>query len=151
MELRKLRTEDYPVVDNCMQQLHNLHVQGRPDLFVPVAHPYSEEVYGNILTDGCHITVAAVDGEELAGFCIATIRSNMVEGEPVAYIDDMFVRESFRQQGIAARLFAELERRARKQGIVRIDLMVWEFNGAALAFYESLGMTAQRYVLEKKL
>ena len=32
MNIRLLIPEDYPVIDSYMQELHDLHVQGRPDL-----------------------------------------------------------------------------------------------------------------------
>ena len=35
MNIRPLIPEDYPVIDSYMQELHDLHVQGRPDLFIP--------------------------------------------------------------------------------------------------------------------
>lgn len=68
-----------------------------------------------------------------------------------AYIDDIFVRKEYRRKGVAKALFAQLERRAKAQGAERMDLMVWDFNETALEFYKSLGMTIQRYILEKQL
>lgn len=32
MNIHPLIPEDYPVIDSYMQELHDLHVQGRPDL-----------------------------------------------------------------------------------------------------------------------
>lgn len=67
------------------------------------------------------------------------------------YVDDMFVHPSYRGQKIATTLFHKMERRAKKLGATRIDLMVWEFNESAQELYRSLGMTPQRYILEKLL
>ena len=53
--------------------------------------------------------------------------------------------------GIAAKLFAEVEHWAKEMGAARLDLYTWDFNKDALAMYHAMGMTAQRYVLEKKL
>ena len=38
MNIHPLIPEDYPVIDSYMQELHDLHVQGRPDLFIPASH-----------------------------------------------------------------------------------------------------------------
>ena len=35
MKIRKLVKSDYPVIDFCMQELHTLHVNGRPDIYAP--------------------------------------------------------------------------------------------------------------------
>jgi len=44
-----------------------------------------------------------------------------------------------------------MEQKAKELGATRIDLMVWEFNESAQELYRSLGMTPQRYILEKLL
>lgn len=67
------------------------------------------------------------------------------------YVDDMFVHPSYRGQKIATTLFHEMEQKAKELGSTRIDLMVWEFNESAQELYRSLGMTPQRYILEKLL
>ena len=53
--------------------------------------------------------------------------------------------------GIAKKLFLEVENWAREKGAVRLELHVWDFNRDAMALYTAMGMTPQRYVLEKKL
>ena len=70
-------------------------------------------------------------------------------GTLIAYVDDMFVHPSYRGQKIATTLFHEMEQKAKELGATRIDLMVWEFNESAQELYRSLGMTPQRYILEK--
>ena len=48
MNIHPLIPEDYPVIDSYMQELHDLHVQGRPDLFIPASHIYSEADFREI-------------------------------------------------------------------------------------------------------
>lgn len=154
MAIRALQKKDYPVIDLYMQELHGLHVQGRPDLFAPVEHPYSEEEFFRIIADEKHITIAVVDGNDtILGFGTAVLKeqSGMIDGLQTAYIDEIFVRKEYRRQGVAAKIFAEIERKAKERGAERIDLMVWEFNEAALELYRSLGMRPQRYILDKQL
>ena len=130
MNIRLLIPEDYPVIDSYMQELHDLHVQGRPDLFIPASHIYSEADFREITTDGNHIALAMTDDHFIVGFIITALRtkSNMVTGTLIAYVDDMFVHPSYRGQKIATTLFHKMERRAKKLGATRIDLSVWEFN-----------------------
>ena len=141
------------MIDSYMQELHDLHVQGRPDLFIPASHIYSEADFREITTDGNHIALAMTDDHFIAGFIIASLRtkSNMVTGTLIAYVDDMFVHPSYHGQKIATTLFHEMEQKAKELGATRIDLMVWEFNESAQELYRSLGMTPQRYILEKLL
>lgn len=152
--LRALQKEDYPFIDFCMQELHALHVNERPDLYAPLEHPYSEQDFLNIVEDRKHLTVAVIDETNtILGFGIATLKekSGMITGFKTAYIDDIFVRREYRRNGYAKKIFNELEHRAKEQGAKRIDLMVWAFNEPALALYQSLGMKPQRYIFEKSL
>ena len=137
MNIHPLIPEDYPVIDSYMQELHDLHVQGRPDLFIPASHIYSEADFREITTDGNHIALAMTDDHFIAGFIIASLRtkSNMVTGTLIAYVDDMFVHPSYRGQKIATTLFHEMEQKAKELGATRIDLMVWEFNESAQELY----------------
>lgn len=121
--------------------------------FEYASHIYSEADFREITTDGNHIALAMTDDHFIAGFIIASLRtkSNMVTGTLIAYVDDMFVHPSYRGQKIATTLFHEMEQKAKELGATRIDLMVWEFNESAQELYRSLGMTPQRYILEKLL
>ena len=152
--IRELRKEDYPMIDLCMQKLHEQHVNGRPDLYAPMEHPYSEEEFTEIIEDGKHIAIAEVDEEDtILGFCIALLKnkSGMIENMKTAYVDEIFVRREYRRKGIARKLFEEMEQRAKEYGVERVDLMVWGFNESALELYKSLGMSPQRYIMEKHL
>ena len=61
MKIRKLEKADYNTVDVCMKELHALHVAGRPDLYIPLEHIYTEQEFFSIVEDKRHIAIAAVD------------------------------------------------------------------------------------------
>lgn len=63
----------------------------------------------------------------------------------------MVIDEMYRNKGIAKKLFYTVESEAKKMGVVRIDLMILEFNKSAKELYKSLGMKPQRYIYEKHL
>lgn len=152
MQIRNLLPEDYPAADALMQQLHQIHLQNRPDLFRPFPHPYTREKFVEITADSSHICLAAVEDAQIVGICLVSIRtrSNMVDMLS-AYVDDLVVNPAYQRRGIAAALLEEVQTRAKAKGAQRLDLMVWSFNESALRFYQALGMTPQRYILEKEL
>lgn len=86
--------------------------------------------------------------DKIAGICLATIKDKI---EKSIYIDDIFVLEEFKHQGIATKLYKQVESIDKDIGAKRIDLTVWQFNNTALKFYESLGMETQRKILETRL
>lgn len=152
MIIRDIKISDYNKIDKLMQQVHTLHVNNRPDLYVEIEHPYSMEELEKIIENNDIISVLAEENNEILGMCIVSIRnkSGMVE-KKTAYMDDLCVDERFRRKGVGKELFSFVSSRAKKKGAERLDLMVWSFNKNALSFYEELGMKPQRYIFEKEL
>lgn len=152
MMIRDMKLEDYDAVDTLMQQLHKIHVNGRPDLYVEMEHPYSKEELTEKIYNKEVITLAAEEEDRIVGLCIVVIkhRSGMVNMK-TAYVDDLVVDQSYQRRGIAKSLFQKAEERAKALGAERMDLTVWSFNENALKFYQSIGMVPQRYILEKPL
>ena len=152
MMIRDMKLEDYDAVDTLMQQLHKIHVNGRPDLYVEMEHPYSKEELTEKIYNKEVITLAAEEEDRIVGLCIVVIRhrSGMVNMK-TAYVDDLVVDQSYQHRGIAKSLFQKAEERAKALGAERMDLTVWSFNENALKFYQSIGMVPQRYILEKPL
>ena len=155
MEIRKLVESDYDQVNELYTQLDEYRVQGRPDCFV---HREKEKIYPkdafihNLAYPGS-LDLGAFEGDRLIGFVSATLweESNMRKDLKTVCLDNIYVLTTYRRRGIAAKLFAEVESWAKEQGAIRLDLHTWDFNKGAIAMYEAMGMTPQRYVFEKKL
>lgn len=152
MLFEDLRMEEYEQVDRLMGQLHQVHVEGRPDFFLPLEHPYGRGKYEQLLEDENVIALAAKEEGKVRGICFVVMResSGMVKLR-TAYVEDLAVDPDFRRRGLGKALFLEAKNRAKKLGAERIDLMVWGFNEEARRFYESLGMHVQRYIYEESL
>ena len=152
MNIRNMTVQDYLEVDQLMQQLNKLHVKGRPDLYVDLQHPYSLENFRQKVESAEHILLLAEENGKILGICFVAMRErSMMVNQQTAYMDDLFVCEEVRRQGIATKLFKDAEKKAVALGAKRLDLMVWDFNQSAIGFYKSLGMTEQRYIFEKEL
>jgi GNAT superfamily N-acetyltransferase len=155
MEIRKLAESDYDMVVELYKELDELHVQARPDYFV---HRDKDEIYPkdafvhNLSHPGV-LELGTFENEQLVGFIRASLweESGMVKDVKTVCLDNIYVLPAYRRRGVAARLFAEFESWAKEQGAVRLDLHTWGFNKSAIALYQAMGMTPQRYVFEKKL
>ncbi len=152
MIIRTMTKEDYPAADAIIMRLHKIHVDGRPDMFRDVPHIYTEALFAETVCNENFICIAAEEPDGLAGICISRLEHKTCMKEMLSvYIDDLFVLEKYRHRGIATALYEETVRRARALGAVRLDLMVWDFNEEARAFYAAMGMKPQRYILEQPL
>ena len=155
MEIRKLTESDYDMAIELYSALDEIHVQARPDCFV---HRNKEEIYPrdafihNLSHPGC-LQLGAFENKQLVGVVRASLweESGMVKDVRTVCLDNIYILPSCRRKGVAARLFAEVEQWAKEQGAVRLELHTWDFNKNAIAMYQTMGMTPQRYVFEKKL
>ena len=146
--IRELTINDFEIVESIITKLHKLHVDNRPDFYIENEHPISKKEYKAMLNNQDKISIAYIVDDKIAGVCLATIKDKI---EKSIYIDDIFVLEEFRHQGIATKLYKQIESIAKDIGAKRIDLTVWQFNKTAMKFYESLGMETQRKILETRL
>lgn len=155
MVIRALNENDYEPLAQLYLQLDAMHVNARPDCFVPRK---SEEVYPkdaflhNLAYPDC-IEYGAFEDDRLVAFASATLwrESGMRKDLKTVCLDNIFVLPAYRRRGIAAKLFAEIEAWANIQGAIRLELHTWDFNEGAIAMYKTAGMVPQRYVLEKML
>ena len=146
--IRELTIGDFDKVEQMMAELHKIHAENRGDFYTENRHPITKKEYKAMLKDKNKIALAFAENGEIAGLVLATVKDHTVRS---IYIDAIFVHEQFRRQGIATRLYRQIEAIASEIGSERIDLVVWAFNAPALAFYKSLGMKEQRIVLEKQV
>ena len=148
--IRNIHKSDYEAIDRLLLQLHHVDVAGRPELFMDIEHFMTKEAF-NSLIENPDMILAEQRGRIL-GCCFVSMmeRSGMVSMK-TAYIDLLVVDEPYRRSGIGQTLFQSVQKRARKMGAKRIDLMVWSHNQTAIDAYESYGMKPQRCVYEKLL
>ena len=155
MEIRHVTESDYNQLLELYYQLDEYHADSRPDCIVhrsrESTYPYDAFLH-NLAYPGS-LELAAFMDDKMIGFVSATLweESGMRKDLKTVCLDNIYVLPAYRRRGIAAKLFAEVEAWAREQGAIRLDLHTWDFNKSAIAMYEAMGMTPQRYVFEKKL
>lgn len=153
MTIRNLTSGDYEAMLELYKELDRFHIDSRPDCFVEREEVYPRADFEHNLAMPISLDLGAFDGNCMVGFVSATLwnESFMVKDVKTVCLDNIYVRPSHRRRGIAAKLFAQVERWARERGAVRLELHTWDFNQGAIAMYREMGMTPQRYVFEKML
>lgn len=155
MDIRKLTEADYDEMIVLYKQLDAFHADARPDCFI---HRDEEKIYPrdafihNLSYPG-GLELGAFSDGKLVGVVRTTLweKSGMVKGVKTVCLDDIYVLPDYRRRGVATKLFSEVERWAKDQGAIRLELHTWDFNKNAIAMYEAMGMMPQRHVFEKKL
>jgi GNAT superfamily N-acetyltransferase len=96
------------------------------DLFGP--HPAAE-------------ALLAERGDEAVGFALFFSSYSTFLTKPGLYLEDLFVLESERGNGVGRALFDEVRRQAEARGAGRLEWSVLDWNAPAITFYEKLGAT----------
>ena len=152
MFIRNIRKSDYSAIDDLLLQIHQVDVDGRPDMFRPIEQYMTRDSFESLVANKNVISILAQERGEIIGCCFVSMleRSGMAHMKS-AYIDLLVVDEKHRRKGVGRAIFEEVQRRAKKVGAKRIDLMVWSHNQIAESAYQSYGMVPQRCVYEISL
>ena len=155
MVIRKLIESDYDMVAELYKELDEMHVQARPDYFVhrDKDNIYPKDAFLQNLVHPDVLQLGVFENGQLVGVVRATLweESGMVKDVKTVCLDNIYVLPSYRRKGVATKLFTGVEVWAKEKGAIRLDLHTWDFNKSAIAMYQAMGMTPQRYVFEKKL
>jgi GNAT superfamily N-acetyltransferase len=94
--------------------------------------------------------LAEIDGG-IAGFALYFFQYSTWEGQPALYLEDLFVRETFRKRGIGVALFRRLAQIAVERHCTRFQWECLDWNTPALDFYGSVGANVLREWLNLRL
>ena len=154
IKIRKLKKEDYSDIFELEKQVHKLHYSKRPDLYIDVSDLFPREYYNSIIDNNNSITIGIECNNKIVAIIMSEIKEtsniSVIKKRKYCYIDDIVVDESYRRKGYAERLFNELREELKNLNISDIELTVWPFNKGAIAFYESIGMSAKNIKYEFK-
>jgi len=75
----------------------------------------------------------------VAGFAVFFYNFSTFEGKPGIFIEDLYVDESHRGEGLGLAMFMHVARLAKEQGCGRLEWSVLDWNVPAIRLYENLG------------
>lgn len=147
--IRLAEERDYGAVERIMEQVHRLHVEWRPDIYVDMEPVLPYDMYLEHLAKR-QIIVADMAGETV-GLLICLER--YISGGPmrerrVMFVDSMAVEERYRGQGIGHKLFDHVLELCREQRFDGLELQVNARNAKARAMYEKYGFTEKSINME---
>lgn len=146
MEVRTADREDLPVIANFIRKLAEYErLEG--ELSLSEAQ-LAETLFGE--RKYAHVILAFV-GSRPVGFALYYFAYSTFLASPVLYLEDIFVLEEHRRQGVGRRLFGELLKIARKEKCGRFEWSVLDWNVSAIQFYEGLGARAQNEWIRHRL
>ncbi len=156
MQIRRAALRDLPGVTRLLEQVLNIHHEGRPDLFRANSRKYTDDELARIFDDDSRPVFVAIDenadpGDVLGyAFCIHQQHAddNVLTDIRTLYIDDLCVDERARGRHVGSALYRHVLDYARDAGCYNVTLNVWTCNEPARLFYERMGLVPQKIGME---
>ena len=152
LTIRLANEADIPRLEDLLYQVHGLHAEGRPDIFIPGCKKYTADQLREILSDpvSTPVFVAVADGV-LVGYCFCVRQvqtAASMQKISTLYIDDLCVDAAMRGKGFGKVLYDHAVEYARMNGYYNLTLNVWACNPSAMRFYEKCGLSVQKVGME---
>jgi len=141
-EIRECTAEDFPEVFKLLPGLWPKK---------PLDETRLRETYLRALQSPNQAYLAALEGDELVGFCSLSTKQSLWQEGPIGHLDEILVVESARGQGVGSRLLAEAQRLASSLGCRRIELDSAFSRERAHQFYQQNGYENRAYLFSKEL
>ena len=132
---------DRSAVNRLARQVHEMHVQWRPDLYQMPEELFPEELYAELVKNR-ELYVAKLDGAVI-GFAWVRIRTSEGVGlitRKVMLINQVCVDEALRNHGIGTQMMEEVRVLAKAFGCTDMQLGVYPQNDEAVSFYQKCGV-----------
>lgn len=149
--VRSPRLQDYERVSKIMDQVQQLHVEWRPDVYKPASPLITMDMFEAILKDE-NWYVAEADGVVVG---VLELMKRHVESpaqvmKDVLFISTMAVDEKYRGKGIGHLFFEKVKRLKQEKGYDTIELQVNAKNRLAYEMYRKYGFTEKSINMELK-
>ena len=149
--VRLPRLQDYERVSKIMDQVQQLHVEWRPDVYKPASPLITMDMFEAILKDE-NWYVAEADGVVVG---VLELMKRHVESpaqvmKDVLFISTMADDEKYRGKGIGHLFFEKVKRLKQEKGYDTIELQVNAKNRLAYEMYRKYGFTEKSINMELK-
>ena len=139
-------------VNRLAHQVHEMHVEWRPDLFNLPEELFPEEHFSQLVKNR-ELYVAKMGGA-VVGFC--WLRMKVSDGigrvpRKIMLIDQVCVDEALRNHGIGTQMMEEVRVLARAFGCTDLQLGVYPQNDAAVSFWQKCGFMIQNINMQRKV
>ena len=151
--IRLADLNDLKRLTELFMELHRHHVELMPETFTMPEREWFVERVADILSDVGQKVLVYDSGVIEAYAVIRKIEVDTPDKPPrrVCFIDQFFVLESRRRQGIGTELFEAVKAFGREKGCTSVQLGVSAGNAGAVEFYEKMGLTPRTIQMEDKL
>lgn len=134
MEYRKAKPGDEHGIIGLINAL--ALYEKEPDAVINTPQDLARDLFEKELCEA----FVAIDEEEIVGFSLYYTSYSTWKG-PCIYLEDLYVLDKYRGQGLGKKLFELVVEVAKERNVKRMDWQVLDWNQTAIDFYKRLGAT----------
>ena len=145
------KIENFEEINKIARQVHDIHVEWRPDIFVSVENPVEKERLEELIKNK---EIYIIKEENIIGYAIVNMKEKNSHGtqfRKYLCIEVLAIDETVRGKGYGTKLIEFLKELGRKELCTDIYLSVNEENEKAIKLYEKLGMRVKNISYSGKL
>lgn len=139
MKIRRALETDVEVLSSLIREL--AHYERAVELAQATTEQLRESFFGETPRVFCDLVEN--DEGDVEGFAVWLLNYSTWTGTHGIYLEDLFVRPSFRGRGYGNALLTHLARECVTRGYARLQWSVLDWNTPSIDFYKSLGAEAQ--------
>ncbi|TYR81401.1 GNAT family N-acetyltransferase [Priestia megaterium] len=153
-KIRSAMVKDFEDISVLKEQVQQLHLEGRPDLYTPASGSLDKHTYEMWLaSEDMEVFVIEDKEQQLLAYMILDIKKSgdtnpILRDRTIVFIRSIGVSEVCRGKGIGKILMHKAFDYCREIQAESVELNVLEFNKSAIRFYESLGFKTKSRQLE---
>lgn len=151
--IRKATTADIEQAAEIFRQLHDIHVEAKPDSFrtVPVDF-FRSRLKWYVSEENAEVIVSDEGGiNAFAAVKILDVSSEEKMPRKLCYVDCFAVDERCQRQGVGRKLMEYIREFAKENDCNSVQLGVSTFNEQAQKFYQAMGFAPRTFVMERKI
>ena len=131
--IRDAKESDIKVLLNLIKEI--AEYEKMSDQVIATEETLMESIIKN---NRANALILEVDNKEI-GYCIYFYNFSTFIGRGGLYIEDIFIKKEYRGRGFGSEIFKFLAKKAKHEGVKRMEWSCLNWNEPSIKFYKSLG------------
>lgn len=131
--IRNIREDDISVLLGLIKEI--AEYEKMSDQVIATEDILRESIFKN---NRANALILEVDNKEI-GYCIYFYNFSTFIGRGGLYVEDIFIRKEYRGRGFGSEIFKFLAKKAKDEGLKRMEWSCLNWNEPSIKFYKSLG------------
>ena len=131
--IRDAKESDIKVLLNLIKEI--AEYEKMSDQVIATEETLMESIIKN---NRANALILEVDNKEI-GYCIYFYNFSTFIGRSGLYIEDIFIKKEYRGRGFGSEIFKFLAKKAKHEGVKRMEWSCLNWNEPSIKFYKSLG------------